>query len=125
LKVKLIPENMMSDAPLPNEPNFMAAAEKAVGDLQAQAHTAVTAATQAKESADRAETSAKRWRRLTVVLGIVILLLGGAYFQLHQQAVTNCHAGNNFRSSQTQVWEKFIDLATAGRRKISKPGYYP
>lgn len=108
----------MSDTTPPsNEANFMAAAEKAIGDLQAQAKLAAAAAAQAKKSADRAETSAKRWRRLTVVLGVIILLLGGAYFQLHQQAVTSCHAGNSFRNSQTQVWEKFIDLATAGQKE--------
>lgn len=107
----------MSDTPPLNEANFMAAAEKAIKELQVNALTASTSAIQAKNSADRAEKSAKRWKKLTVLLGIIILLLGGAYFQLHQQAVTSCHAGNSFRSNQTQVWEKFIDLATAGQKE--------
>lgn len=107
----------MSDTTPPNEANFVLAAEKAIDDLRLQASMAAAAAVTAKNAADRAEKSAKRWKKLTVLLGVIILLLGGAYFQLHQQAVTSCHAGNSFRSNQTQVWEKFIDLATAGQKE--------
>jgi uncharacterized membrane protein YgcG len=102
------------------ESNYMAAAEKAIADLEAYARTAAAAAVQAKESADRAERSAARWKKLTVVLGIVIVLLGGAFAQLHIQAIASCHAGNDFRTGQSNTWDKFISLATAGQKEDTR-----
>src|ERR1700756_1888850 len=77
LTVQLIPENIMSDHPTVPQPeaNFMAAAERAIENLQLEARSAADAAAVAKSAAYRAEASARRWRKLTLVLGFAIALL--------------------------------------------------
>lgn len=115
---------MMSDTTPPNEVSFVLAAEKAIEDLRFQAGEAATAATAAKKAAGRAETSARRWRRLTVVLGLVVTLSLalsglGAYLwlqqksatsQLRQQAITSCQIGNDRATGTVASMDQLITV---------------
>ena len=100
----------MSDPTVPQpEANFMAAAEQAIASLQVQARDAADSAAVAKNAAYRAEATARRWRKLTVLLGVVIAMLVATaavtgYFVnqnrnqadgLRQQAIASCEIGND------------------------------
>lgn len=102
------------------EASFMLAAELAITELRSQADEAATSAADAKEAAGRADKSASRWKKLTLVLAFFIVLsltVGGVtgYFvsqtrtnadELRQQTITSCQSGNTFRTGQTEIQEK-------------------
>ena len=109
----------------------MLAAEKAIKDLQDDAKAAAEAAEKAredarkaKEAADLAEKSAKRWRRLTVVLGLVIGLLIVAYGVggyivnqtrnntdgLRKQAISSCQIGNDRAAGTVAALDQLITV---------------
>lgn len=114
----------MSDEPItPDEnaePNFMAAAEQAINNLSAKAEEAATSAEAAEAAATRAEKSAKRWKKLTLVLAFFIalsLVVGGVtgYYvnqardnanSLRQQSISSCIAGNDLRTQLDQLLAK-------------------
>lgn len=113
----------MSDdptTPAPSEPNFMAAAELAITELQKKADQAAADAKTARDAADRAEKSAKRWKILSIVLAFFIVLslaasgvTGYTTFQtrnntdgLRQQSIASCESGNDLRTQLTQSLTK-------------------
>lgn len=105
----------MSEENSPMPDNMMAAVEhsvkslkETVASLQESAIESKTAATDAKLAADRAEKTAKRWRKLSILLGIVVAFLIGVsavtgYFVnqtrnntngLREQSIQSCEIGN-------------------------------
>lgn len=113
-----------------DESKFMLAAEKSIRDLQDTVSDLQQAATEAKndahvakDAADRASNSARTWRVLTIVLGIVVVitlavsaLSANLYFeqrnstsQLRQQAISSCEAGNSRATAEVEVWDHILN----------------
>lgn len=82
-----------------SESSYMIAAEKTVRKLVRQARH-------------------NRWWNWG--FGIVCAFLVLALIQARVQAVDSCSAGNQFRTSQTQIWDKFVSLATAGQKQTAR-----
>lgn len=130
----------MSDHPTVPQPeaNFMIAAEHAISVLQAQAAEAASNARAAKAAADRADASARKWKRLTVVLGFAIALLivvaGVTGYFVNQtrintnglkvNAVSSCQTGNAYRTSQTKIWDELFNLSYAQQAPNKKSHVY-
>ena len=120
---------MMSDPTVPQpEANFMAAAEQAIASLQVQARDAADSAAVAKNAAYRAEATARRWRKLTVLLGVVIAMLVATaavtgYFVnqnrnqadgLRQQAIASCEIGNDRAAGTVAALQQLVTLSEGG-----------
>lgn len=102
--------------------NFMvAAAEKALSDLQNKADYATDAAARAEDSAARAESMASRWKKLTIgVLALVIIVAGlGAwmFFGLRQQAVNSCKIGNDRATGTIVSMDELIKVLEGPKPK--------
>jgi len=55
---------------------------------------------------------ANRWQKVSIIVGaVLILLLGWVVWNQHQQAITSCQAGNDYRASQTQIWDELFTLS--------------
>jgi hypothetical protein len=102
-----------------DENNFLmqAAAEKAIADLQAQATAAAEAAATAKNAAESTARSAKRWKILTAVLAVVVLLCGYVTWQQHnstnqlrQQAIASCEIGNDRAAGTVTALDELVIL---------------
>lgn len=73
-----------------DESNFIKAAEKQIDRL----------------------VKSNRWLKVaTGIGGILVILLGLAFWNQHQQAIQSCRAGNSYRTSQTQIWDKLFALS--------------
>lgn len=65
----------------------------------------------AEDQIDRL-VKANRWQKVVIGIGgVLIILLGIAFWNQHQQAITSCEAGNSYRASQTQIWDKLFALS--------------
>lgn len=58
-------------------------------------------------------------RAVIATLVAVVAVLVYVVFATHQDSVNNCQAGNSYRSGQTQIWDRFIQLATTGNSSAS------
>jgi hypothetical protein len=55
---------------------------------------------------------ANRWQKIVIaVTCVLILLLGWVAWNQHQQAIIGCQAGNNYKASQTRIWDELFALS--------------
>lgn len=117
-----------------SETGFMLAAEQAINRLQVQADDAAAAAKVAanraaasEESANRAEKSAKRWKKLTIVLTLFVVLtlalcgIGVNLWvnqrdttnQLRQQIIASCQANNHQKADLDKALAAEIGVSSS------------
>lgn len=103
---------------------MQAAAERAIADLQNKVTAAQDSAEQAKTSADSVARSANLWKKLTLVLGIVVLVLAvtvgfgvklymnqqDATAKLRSQATAACETGNDRAAGTVTALDELVVL---------------
>lgn len=100
--------------------NYVKAAEKAIGQLQQEVAAAQDSADRAEASASRAEAGASKWKKLTVgLLALVVVVAGlgaGAVFGIRQQAINTCNVGNDRATGLVRALDEIVTLSQAAKK---------